>query len=208
MLYARRGAFAAAATFLIAFLAALATINYYTLTERLILMIHDGLTPYSGGLALLLTYFLIFLLLQYLAMNYIEEHIDLNAIANSLAGGLFGCLAGLVLSGVLVVAWFMLPGTMYYRSSDTEDPVVIWKADEGLLGAVRFMANERIGGAAEGFDATHTFMRDRTNKFNPATGQTGLSESTFERDRARRLRGRGGGTRPNYRLLDDADSAE
>jgi len=186
-LYTRRGAFAAVATFLITFIAALAAVNYYPLIERLILMIHRDTAAYADGIALLLTYLLVFLVLQYLAIVFLEENINLNPIVNGLAGAIFGGLSGVLFSGLLVIAWFMLPGSIYYRPDQEDGPKVAAGVDEKLLSVVRFMANDRIGGEAP-FDPAHDFMRTATNKFAEKPSES----AETPRGPAAREPGRGG----------------
>ncbi|MCD6405493.1 MAG: CvpA family protein [Planctomycetes bacterium] len=164
LLYAARGAFSAVATFLITLLAALTTANYYTLLERVILKIHESTASYADALAFLLTFLISFLLLQYLAITFFEEHIALNIIANGLGGAIFGAFASTLLAGVLVIAWFMLPGSVYLRKAESAEPSVVANVDEHFLDTVRFIANDRIPGQAA-FDPTHTFMRLHTNKY-------------------------------------------
>ncbi len=164
LLYAARGAFPAVATFLITFISTLITANYYTLLQRLILKIHESAAPYADALGFLLTFLISFLLLQYLAITFLDEHIALNMIANGLGGAIFGALASTLLAGVLVIAWFMLPGSVYLRKADLDEPSVVANVDEHLLDTIRFVANDRICGQAA-FDPTHTFMRRYTNKY-------------------------------------------
>lgn len=163
-LSARRGAFGAVATFFITFIAALAAINYYPLIERLLLKIHPDTAAYADGVALLLTYFIVFLFLQYMAIIFIEETIQLNAVISSLVGAVFGGLAAALFAGILVIGWFMLPGSMYYKSPEKEAPNVAGGVDEKLLRVVRFMANDRISGETA-FDPAHDFMRTMTHKY-------------------------------------------
>lgn len=163
-IYAVRGAFAAVATFLITFIASLATVNYYPLLEKLIVTIHRATAEYADGAAFLLTYFVVFLLLQYLAIVFLEEHIKINQVVNGFAGAVFGGLASVLFAGVLVVAWFMLPGSMYFKDTDAKEPGVAASVDVRLLEVVRFMSNDRIPGRAP-FDPGGAFLRTRTNKY-------------------------------------------
>ncbi len=165
-LFARRGAFAGVATFLITFISSLAAFNYYPLIQSLLVRIHSDTALYADAVALLLCYFLVFVILQYLALEFLEENIQLNALVNSIAGAAFGGMAAILFSGVLVIAWFMLPGSVYYRSDEVAEPNVWANADEQVLSVVRFMANERIPGQSP-FDPAQEFMRTRTNKFVP-----------------------------------------
>ena len=64
----------AVATFLITFVATLMTFNYYTLVERLVLKVNVHTAAYADGVALLLTYFASFLLLQYIAILLFDEY--------------------------------------------------------------------------------------------------------------------------------------
>lgn len=163
-LYAGRGAFAAVATFLMAFIAWLLTVNYYTLVQKLILMVSDSMFPYSDAIALLSTFLVAFLLLQYFAISYLEEHIQLNAVINGFGGAAFGAMTGFVLAGVLAIAWFMMPASAHYRDPDTKEPPVALGVDEKVLTIARFMANDRIAGTVA-FDPSHTFMRTHTLKY-------------------------------------------
>ena len=163
-LYASRGAFAAVATFLIAFTAWMLTANYYTVAQWVILKIHSDTYIYSGGAALLFTYLVTFILLQQLAISFLEEHIQLNPAVQSLTGAVFGAMTGVLLAGVLVTAWFMMPGSAHYRNPDQKEPTVAFNVDEKILTVARFLANDRIPGSTA-FDPGHTFMRTHTFKF-------------------------------------------
>lgn len=171
-LYAVRGAFSAAATFLITFIASLATVNYYPLLEKLLVKIHRGTAEYADAAAFLLTYFILFLLLQYLAIIFLEEHIKINNVVNGFAGAIFGGLACVLFSGVLAVAWFMLPGSMYFKDAKAKEPSVAASVDAKLLDVVRFMSNDRIPGNVP-FDPGGTFLRTRTNKYRTPPAERG-----------------------------------
>ena len=200
-LYARRGAFAAVATFLITFIAALAAVNYYPLAEWALLKIHRDTAAYADGVGLLLAYFIVFLLLQYLAIIFIEENIKLNAIVNGLVGAVFGGMAAVLFAGILTIGWFMLPGSMYYKSGEKEVPNVAGGVDEKLLTVVRFMANDRINGKIA-FDPAHDFMRTMTNKYAAAPVERQLPEGRPSGG-APGIAPREGGLRPRDELIED-----
>lgn len=170
LLYAKRGAFAAAATFLMTFIAAMAAINYYTLLEWLLVKMWDALTPYADALALLISFAVVILALQSLALTFLEEHTQMNAAANAVGGAVFGGMAGMLLAGMLAISWLMLPGSAYYLGGDsTKPPTVLFGADEMYLTTARFMANDRIRGSGP-FDPMHVFMREFTNKYRGVKG--------------------------------------
>lgn len=170
-LYAKRGAYSAVATFLIASIATLVAFNYYPLVEWLLLKIHSGTAEYADATALLLTYFISFLLLQYMAIRFVEEHIELNPIINGFVGALFGAMACMLCAGMLVISWLMLPGSVYFKPSDSDEAHVTAGVDETVLTVVRFIANDRMKGS-EPFDPTHNFMRVNTTKFVRKPGTT------------------------------------
>ncbi|MHC4712359.1 MAG: CvpA family protein [Planctomycetota bacterium] len=163
-LYAARGAFAAAATFLITFIASLAAVNYYPLLEKLIVKVHSATVNYADGAAFVATYVIVFILLQYAAMALIEENIKINAVVNGLAGAIFGGLASTLFAGVLVITWFMMPGSVYFKDPDAREPYVTASVDVKFLDVVRFMSNDRISGRVP-FDPGSEFLKTRTNKF-------------------------------------------
>jgi hypothetical protein len=169
LLYAKRGAFHAAAAFFITFVACLATINYYTLLEYFIVWLFKPAAPYADGVALLFTFFVIFLFLQYLAVTFLDEHTELNAVVNALAGGVFGAMASLMLAGLLAISWLMLPGSAYYLGQDQKVPSVAFGSDELFLTTIRFIANDRVRGEAP-FDPSHSFMKIHTNKYRTTGG--------------------------------------
>jgi hypothetical protein len=162
LLYEKRGAFHAATAFMMAFISSLAAINYYELVEYLFVSMYEPMAPYADALGFLLVFVVVFLLLQWLAVTFLEEHIELNIIANALGGAVFGGLAAMLLAGVLAISWLMLPGSAYF--GDAKEPTkVMFGADELYLQTMRFMANDRIPGSAA-FDPQHGFMATRTNK--------------------------------------------
>lgn len=165
LLYARRGAFAGVTTFFMTLIASLAAINYYGLVEMGLTWLSGSVANYADAVGMLFVFALVFLILQYAAVTFLEEHIELNMLVNGLVGGLFGGLACLLLAGLLSIAWLMLPGSAYFLGGDgkTEASVSL-NADEAFLTTARFVANERIGGASL-FDPAHTFMRNNTNKY-------------------------------------------
>ncbi len=163
LLYAKRGAFAGAAAFLMTFIAAIASINYYTLIQYVIVWAFEPMAEYADALGFLISFLVVFLFLQYLAVTFLEEHVQMNIIANTLAGGIFGGLSAVLLGGLLAISWLMLPGSAYFISTDEKAPTVWLGADELFLQTARFMANDRIKGSTP-FDPTHTFMKTHTNK--------------------------------------------
>ena len=194
----------AVATFLITFVATLMTFNYYTLVERLVLKVNVHTAAYADGVALLLTYFASFLLLQYIAILLFDEYININPIVNGLAGAVFGALACTMFTGILVIAWLMLPGSVYFRDPDLEGAKVTGSVDEKVLTVVRFVANDRIKGKVP-FDPEHVFMRVVTNKFVKPPKQP-------EREGFERVNVTGGGdsSRPSdlRRSVDELDEDE
>lgn len=187
LLYAKRGAFAASATFLITFIASMAAINYYELVERALTSLYEPLGEYADALGLFISFLAVFLLLQYIAVTFLEENIEMNIVANTIGGAVFGGLASLMLAGLLAMTWLMLPGSAYFLGGDTKAPKVAFGADELLLRTARYIANDRVPGSKP-FDPTHSFMKTRTNKYRgraePAavkttgreTRRTGISE--------------------------------
>lgn len=170
LLYARRGAFAATATFLITLIAVLAAFNYYELIEYLLVKMYKGFAPYADAVGLLASFLVVFLALQYAAMALLEETIDINHVISGVAGAVFGGLAGFLLAGLLAISWLMMPGSSYYVGD--EGAHVFFDADKVLLTTVRFMANERINGQ-QLFDPTYTFMERSTYKFAKPASQGG-----------------------------------
>ena len=164
-MYARRGAYSAAVAFVMTILSTLAAFNYYQLPEKLFVMMYKPLWPYADALGLLVSFTFVFLVLQWFAMNWLDEHIDLNPIINVAGGAIFGGLSAVLLGGVLVIAWLMMPGSAFYITPDPEtgQAPVILGVDEDVLSTVRFVANERIPGA-KSFDPTRSFMETHTYK--------------------------------------------
>jgi len=173
-LYAARGFFAALVTFLMTFISCLVTFNYYTLVEKLLLLVSEDTASYADGAALLLTFSICFFILQYVAVSRLEESVKLNSVINGIGGAFFGGLASLLVAGVLVIAWFMLPASIYFRTSD--EPPVVMQVDQKLLQTVRFIANDRLKGERP-FDPDHNFMRTDTNKFRSLQSGAGISRS-------------------------------
>jgi hypothetical protein len=179
-IFARRGAFAAATTFAMTFIAAMAAFNYYPLVQWGVVWLYKPLGPYADALGLFIAFIAIFTGLQYGAMAIVGETIDLNPVINAVAGAAFGGLTGLFLIGILSITWFMMPGSAYFvdYSDEHAQPKVLLNADEAVLSSVRFIANERLSGSAS-FDPTNAFMRSNSYKFtNPAvTGNARVEES-------------------------------
>jgi len=172
LLYAKRGALAAVATFLMTFIASLAAVNYYTLVEELLVWIYGPLREYADAIGLLFVFVVVLGLLQYLAVTFLEESIQINSVVNGVTGAVFGGLAGMLLAGLLAIAWLMLPGSMYFLgepAGPNQGAKVLFSADEQFLKMARFMSNERINGS-EPLDPTNSFMKDKTNKFRGQEG--------------------------------------
>jgi len=168
LVYAKRGAFAGVTTFLVAFIASMAAINYYRLIEYVLVWAWDGMAPYADAMALLLSFLVVFLLLQLAAVTFVDEHTEMNALANALGGAVFGGMAAMLLAGLLSISWLMLPGSAYFLGDDPKEVKVIFDADQLFLTTARFMANDRIQGS--GFDPMHNFMKVYTNKSRAAPG--------------------------------------
>ena len=147
---------------MMAFISSLAAINYYELVEYLLVSMFEPMAPYAGAMGFLLVFVVVFLLLQWAAVTFLEEHIQMNIVANALGGAVFGGLAAMLLAGVLAISWLMLPGSAYFGDAK-ETAKVRFGADELYLQTMRFMANDRIPGSAA-FDPQHNFMATRTNK--------------------------------------------
>jgi len=164
-IYARRGAFNATITFAMTVISALAAFNYYQLPERFFVWIYTPFWPYADGMGLMFTFTLVFLLLQWFALNWLEERIDLNPVINAVGGALFGGLSSMLLAGILVISWLMMPGSALYMKGDSEtgEAPVILGVDTRVLSTVRFVANERIPGSRS-FDPTRSFMETHTYK--------------------------------------------
>ncbi len=146
------------------FIATLAAFNYYPLLEYLLVRMWKPLALYADAMALLVTFLVVFLLLQWAAINWLEENVNLNPIVNAVGGALFGGIAAMLFGGILVISWFMLPGSAYYISGEEQqEPTVVFGVDRQVLGVVRFMSNDRLNGSTL-FDPQHTFMEAKTYK--------------------------------------------
>jgi hypothetical protein len=152
------------------FIAGMAAVNYYRLFEFVFAKMWDALIPYADAMGLLLSFMVVFLLLQFIAFTFVEEHTQFNAAANAVGGAIFGGMAGMLLAGILAISWLMLPGSAYYLEKDTkEPPTVMFNVDEMFLATARFMGNDRIRGSVP-FDPMHIFMKLYTNKYRGVAG--------------------------------------
>ena len=154
---------------MLTFISCLAAFNYYTLIQFCLVWLFKPLGAYADGLGFLLTFVIVFLFLQFLAITFLEEHTEVNSFANALGGAVFGIMSGVLLGGLLSIAWLMMPGAAYYFPTDAKAATVVFDADEKLLTVVRYLSNDIIPGS-ESFDPFHTWMRDHTNKYNLAKG--------------------------------------